>query len=92
MDGPSSTDETLPGLEPETELGPALLERALGPDHPELALALAGAAALALEQSRPTDAIRLAERTLGMTRASLPPAKLAALRFVLARAQSLAQP
>ena len=57
-------------------------ERALGPDHPEVAISLIGLASLRKKQSRTVEAVALYERVLGMKAKTLAPehAKLAALR------------
>jgi tetratricopeptide (TPR) repeat protein len=48
-------------------------ERALGPDHPELAITLIGLASLRKKQSRTVEAIALYERLLSMKAKTLAP-------------------
>jgi hypothetical protein len=48
-------------------------ERALGPDHPEVAMSLIGLASLRKKQSCTVEAIALYERVLGMKARALAP-------------------
>jgi tetratricopeptide (TPR) repeat protein/predicted Ser/Thr protein kinase len=64
-----------------------IFERALGPEHPYVAYACAGLAEGALAQGELPAAREHAERAIGIFESTqLPPAHLAKLRFVLARA------
>jgi eukaryotic-like serine/threonine-protein kinase len=65
----------------------ATWEKMLGPHHPGVADSLLGLARVALEQRHVADAVALAERAVTIREnAALGPAKLAEVRFVLARA------
>jgi eukaryotic-like serine/threonine-protein kinase len=68
-------------------------EKALSPEHPDIANSLVGLAEVALEQRRAGDAVGLARRAVALReQANAPPVKLAQARFVLARALAEAGP
>ena len=65
----------------------AIFEKALGPDHPHVAWPLTSLAKLALVQSRPANALALADRASHVREVGNAPMELLAKsRFVLARA------
>jgi predicted methyltransferase MtxX (methanogen marker protein 4) len=65
----------------------AIREKALGPEHPDLADSLVGLAEIALQGGRAADAVRLAKRAVLVRQKSDTPAlELAQARFLLARA------